>query len=75
LEQQAEVVADRAMMSDPAIGDGEDVHLFVVDRPAGGCNAVEDPGVFPRHDGGGHHRASLRDGLLEFEPQVGERIT
>lgn len=62
------------MVSDLTVGDGEDVHLFVGDRPTGGCDAVEQPGVFPRHDGGGHHCVALREGPLQLEPQVRECI-
>jgi hypothetical protein len=74
LQQQSEVIADGTMAGDLAVGDGEYVDLFVADRPAGGCDAVEQSGVLSRHDGGGHHRASFGEGLLEFESQVRERV-
>ena len=67
LQQQAEVVTDGAMASDLAIGNGEDVHLFVGDRPAGRCDAVERSGVLSGHHGGGHHGATLGDGFLKFK--------
>ena len=62
------------MATDLAIGDREDVDLLVRDRPAGGRDAVERSGVSARHDGGGHHRVSFRDGLLEFETQIRKRV-
>ena len=74
LQQQAEVIADGAVAGDLAVGDGEDVDLFVGDRPTGGCDAVERSDVLARHGRGGHHRVALRDGLLEFETQVRERV-
>ena len=73
-EQQAEVVADSAMTGDHAVGDGEDVNLFVGDRPAGWRDVVERTSVLSRHDGGGHHRAALGDAFLQLEAQVRERI-
>ena len=35
LEQQAEVIAHGTVTGDLVVGDGEDVDLFVGDRPAG----------------------------------------